>query len=66
MGSKLLLKGLGVKKMKYFQGSFGSLFFVQLRKKSLCVRGLFSSSCGVVGTHFCCVAEKYKFLRKSV
>jgi hypothetical protein len=30
MGSKLFLKGLGVKKMKYFQGSFWSLFFVQL------------------------------------
>ncbi len=30
MGSKLFLKGFDVKKMKYFEGSFWSLFFVQL------------------------------------
>jgi len=29
MGSKFFLKDWGVKKMKYFVGSFGSLFFVQ-------------------------------------
>jgi hypothetical protein len=32
MGSKFFLKGWGVKKMKYFVGSFGSLFLCNPEK----------------------------------